>query len=98
MELSPPEKTAKGRRDCLGFSSLKKKKQRLVMLGRSHNIESLLHREQNLVADIFSILTVTTAFEAIISYVLKFIENLLNIDNELDDEDITIKKVIGLFC
>ena len=68
------------------------------MLGRSHNLESLLHREQNLVSDIFSILTVTTAFEAIISYVLKFIENLLNIDNELDDEDITIKKVIGLFC
>ena len=45
------------------FSSLKKKKQRLVML----------------------------APEVIISCVLKFIENLLNIDNELDDEDITIE-------
>ena len=30
--------------------------------------------------------------EVIISCVLKFIENLLNIDNELDDEDITIEK------
>ena len=62
------------------------------MLGRSHNLESLLHREQNLVSDIFSILTVTTALEVIISCVLKFIENLLNIDNEWDDEDITIEK------
>ncbi|WKA06820.1 hypothetical protein VitviT2T_024701, partial [Vitis vinifera] len=48
----------------------------------------------NLVADTFSILTVTTASEAIISCVLKFIENLLNLDNELDDEDITIKKFL----
>ena len=30
--------------------------------------------------------------EVIIPCVFKFIENLLNIDNELDDEDITIEK------
>ena len=65
-----------------------------VAMSRSHNLVSLLYREKNLVADIFSILTVTTASEAIISCVLKFIENLLNLDSELDDEDVTIKKVL----
>ena len=45
-------------------------------------------------ADIFSIPIVVTTSEAIISCVLKFIENLLNLDSELDDEDVTIKKVL----
>ena len=56
----------------------------MMMLGRSHNLVSLLYREKNLVADIFSILTVTTASEAIISCVLKFIENLLDLDSEME--------------
>ena len=35
-------------------------------------------------ADIFSIPIVVTTSEAIISYVLKFIENLLDLDSELE--------------
>lgn len=65
-----------------------------VAMSKSHNLVPLLHREKNLVADIFLILTVSSASEAIISCVLKFIENLLNLDSELDGEDSTIKKVL----
>lgn len=55
---------------------------------------SLLCRERNLVPDIFSILTVPTASEAIVSCVLKFISNLLDLDCELDYENSPIKSLI----
>ncbi|KAK3010833.1 hypothetical protein RJ639_012410 [Escallonia herrerae] len=55
-----------------------------LAMSRSYKLVSLLCREKKLIPDIFSILTVTTASEAIISSVLKFIENLLILDNELD--------------
>lgn len=61
---------------------------------RSHNLVPLLYREDNLVPDIFSILTVPSASEAIITGVLKFIENLLILDNELDEEESAVRKVL----
>lgn len=65
-----------------------------VAMTRSRKLVPLLYREKNLVPDIFSILTVTSASESILRCVLKFIENLLNLDSELDDEDNVVKRVI----
>ncbi|KAJ0034275.1 hypothetical protein Pint_25497 [Pistacia integerrima] len=65
-----------------------------LAMSRSHELVSLLYREKNLVPDIFSILSVTTASEAIVSSVLMFIENLLNLDSELGDEDSAINKLL----
>ncbi|CAN8326706.1 unnamed protein product [Cochlearia groenlandica] len=62
-----------------------------LSMSKSCNLVSLLCREETLVPDIFSILTVTSASEAIKSSSLKFIENLLYLENELDDDDNTIK-------
>uniref|UniRef100_A0A1J3E191 U3 small nucleolar RNA-associated protein 20 n=1 Tax=Noccaea caerulescens TaxID=107243 RepID=A0A1J3E191_NOCCA len=58
-----------------------------LSMSKSRNLVTLLCREESLVPDIFSILTVTTASEAIKSSALKFIENLLFLDNELDEDD-----------
>ncbi|KAF8392350.1 hypothetical protein HHK36_022692 [Tetracentron sinense] len=66
-----------------------------VAMSRSHRLVSLLYRDENLVPTIISILTVKTASDAIISSVLRFIENLLNLDNDLDNhEDCAIKRVL----
>ncbi|KAK9281533.1 hypothetical protein L1049_004436 [Liquidambar formosana] len=65
-----------------------------IVMSRSHNLVSLLYREKNIIPDIFSILTVKTASEAIVSCVLEFIENLLTLDSELDDKDNAIKRVL----
>ncbi|PKI51064.1 hypothetical protein CRG98_028536, partial [Punica granatum] len=58
-----------------------------LAMSRSHRLVSLLYRAQNLVPDIFSILTVSTVSEAVVSGVLKFIENLLNLENDFGEED-----------
>ncbi|XP_020872517.1 U3 small nucleolar RNA-associated protein 20 isoform X2 [Arabidopsis lyrata subsp. lyrata] len=58
-----------------------------LSMSKSRNLMKLLCREESLVPDIFSILTVTTASEAIKSSALKFIENLLCLDNELGEDD-----------
>ncbi|XP_058180952.1 uncharacterized protein LOC131299427 isoform X1 [Rhododendron vialii] len=65
----------------------------LTMSG-DYKLISLLYREKSLVPDIFSILTVPTASEAILSCVLKFVENLLNLDSELDGEDNAAKRIL----
>uniref|UniRef100_A0A2P2MF27 Uncharacterized protein n=1 Tax=Rhizophora mucronata TaxID=61149 RepID=A0A2P2MF27_RHIMU len=65
-----------------------------LSMSRSHHLVPLLNREKNLVSDIFSILTIKTASEAIVSCVFKFIENLLNLDEELDDDDNVIKGIL----
>ncbi|CAK9136502.1 unnamed protein product [Ilex paraguariensis] len=65
-----------------------------LAMSRSYKLVPLLYRDKNLVPDIFSILTVTTASEAIVSCVLKFIENLLHLESELDNEDNSIKGVL----
>ncbi|KAM6565406.1 hypothetical protein CsatA_024534 [Cannabis sativa] len=61
-----------------------------VAMTRSQKLVPLLCREKSLVPDIFSILTVTSASEAIVRCVLKFIENLLYLDSELDGDDVKI--------
>lgn len=66
----------------------------LAMSG-SQTLVSLLHREESLVPSIFSVLTVKTASGAIISSVLSFIENLLNLDNELSNHgDLAVKTTL----
>lgn len=60
-----------------------------LSMSKSQNLVTLLCREESLVPDIFSILTVTTASDAIKSSALKFIENLLCLDNMLDDNMIS---------
>jgi len=65
-----------------------------VAMSRSHKLVSLLSRENNLVPDIFSILSVTSASKAIVSCVLTFVENLLNLDSELNDEEDSTKRVL----
>ncbi|XP_010938573.1 uncharacterized protein [Elaeis guineensis] len=66
-----------------------------IAMSRSPMLVLLLIREANLVPTIFSILTVKTASDAIISSVLNFIENLLNLDSDLDhQEDNSVKSVL----
>lgn len=65
-----------------------------IAMSRNEKLVVLLNREKDLVRDIFSILTVSTASDAIISCVLKFIENLLNLDSEQGSDNNTVKKVL----
>ncbi|KAM1823011.1 hypothetical protein ACFX1X_025378 [Malus domestica] len=65
-----------------------------LALSRSQKLVPLLCREQKLVPDILSILTVTSTSEAIVSCVLKFVDNLLTLDHEWGDEDSAVKRVI----
>ncbi|KAK3414702.1 hypothetical protein EUGRSUZ_H00031 [Eucalyptus grandis] len=65
-----------------------------LSMSRSHKLVSLLCREQSLVPDMFSMLSITTASEAILSGVLKFIENLLNLDSDLGEEDSCVREVL----
>lgn len=78
-----------------------------LSMSGSYKLVWLLHREISIVSDIFSILTVPTASEAILSCVLKFVENLLNLDSDLNHEDNPVKRtllpnldalVCGLHC
>ncbi|CAE5958438.1 unnamed protein product [Arabidopsis arenosa] len=62
-----------------------------LSMSKSRNLVTFLCREEFLIPDIFSILTVTTASKDIKSSTLKFIENLLSLDNELDEDDHMIK-------
>ncbi|WOG89602.1 hypothetical protein DCAR_0208840 [Daucus carota subsp. sativus] len=64
-----------------------------IAMSRSRKLVSLLSREKNLLSDIFSILTVSTASEAIVSCVLKFVENLLKLD-EQESDDNAIKTIL----
>lgn len=57
-----------------------------LSVSKSRNLVTLLCREESLIPDIFSILTVVTASEDIKSCALKLIENLLVLDNELDED------------
>ncbi|KAJ8444737.1 hypothetical protein Cgig2_030411 [Carnegiea gigantea] len=54
-----------------------------LAMSQSQNLISLLFRENNLIPDIISILSVPTASEAIVFSVLKFTENLLNLELEI---------------
>ncbi|XP_013706551.1 U3 small nucleolar RNA-associated protein 20 [Brassica napus] len=62
-----------------------------LSMSRNRNLVTLLCREESLIPDICSILTVNTASDAIKSSALKFIENLLCLDSELHEDDSMIK-------
>ncbi|XP_050365350.1 uncharacterized protein LOC126783867 isoform X2 [Argentina anserina] len=68
-----------------------------LAMSQSKKLVSLLCREQNLVPDILSILTVTSASEAIVACVLNFVENLFILDDDLGAEDNAGKRVILLY-
>ncbi|KAA0033350.1 U3 small nucleolar RNA-associated protein 20 [Cucumis melo var. makuwa] len=65
-----------------------------LAMSRSHKLVPLLARERNLVPDIFFILTISTASQPIILFVLQFIENLLTIDGELDGNDSAVRSIL----
>lgn len=65
-----------------------------VAMSRNYKLVALLCREESLVPDIYSILCAKSASEAVIFCVLKFVENLLSLDNELDDEDNPARSVL----
>ncbi|XP_022846936.1 small subunit processome component 20 homolog isoform X2 [Olea europaea var. sylvestris] len=65
-----------------------------LAMSRSYKLMPLLYQERNLVPDIFSILTISTASEFIVTSVFKFIKNLLKLDSELGDEDSSVKNIL----
>ncbi|CAL0327253.1 unnamed protein product [Lupinus luteus] len=65
-----------------------------VAMSANQKLAALLCREESLVPDIFSIISVKSASEAVIFFVLKFIENLLDVDNQLDNEDSPVQRVL----
>ncbi|GAB4826742.1 hypothetical protein Ancab_033626, partial [Ancistrocladus abbreviatus] len=65
-----------------------------LAMSRSHNLVFLLCREENLVPDVFSILSMKTASKAVLTCVLKLIENLLILDIELQNANNNVRKVI----
>lgn len=68
-----------------------------VAMSRSPTMFLLLHREESLVPNIFSILTVRTASDAIISAVLNFAWNLLNLVDDLSQQvDDSLKAILLL--
>lgn len=66
-----------------------------IAMSQSPTLVPLLGREANLISAIFSVLTVRTASDAILSSVLDFIENLLKLDKDLDHEgNDTVKRIL----
>lgn len=65
-----------------------------LAMSRNQKLVPLLAREGNLVPDIFSILTISTASQSIISFVLQFIENLLTYDGESDGNDSAVRSIL----
>lgn len=65
-----------------------------LAMSRSSKLVPLLSREKNLVPDVFSMLAVSTASDAIVSSVLKFVENLLYLDVELGNEDNPLRRLL----
>lgn len=53
-----------------------------LLMSKSPNLVTFLCREESLVPDIFSILTVTTASDGIKSSALSFIKNLLSLEKD----------------
>ncbi|KAL3360047.1 hypothetical protein AABB24_016514 [Solanum stoloniferum] len=65
-----------------------------LAMSRSSKLVPLLSRGKNLVPDVFSMLAVSTASDAIVSSVIKFVENLLYLDIELGHEDNPLKRLL----
>lgn len=62
-----------------------------LSMSKSRNLVTFLCREESLVLDIFSIISVKTASAAIKSSALSFTKNLLSLENDLDHDDHMIK-------
>ncbi|XP_061369187.1 uncharacterized protein LOC133312060 isoform X1 [Gastrolobium bilobum] len=65
-----------------------------LAMSANHKLVALLCKKESLVPDIFSIISVKSASEAVIYSVLKFVENLLSLDNQLDNEDSSAQRVL----
>ncbi|KAL2955225.1 hypothetical protein AAZX31_18G015600 [Glycine max] len=65
-----------------------------LAMSANNKLVALLYRKESLVPDIFSIISVNSASEAVIYCVLKFVENLLSLDNEFNDEDNSAQRVL----
>ncbi|XP_057768678.1 uncharacterized protein LOC130988750 [Salvia miltiorrhiza] len=64
-----------------------------LAMSKSYKLVPLLSKEENLVPDVFSMLSVPPASKSILSCILKFVKNLLKLDNALDSQDVTVKRV-----
>lgn len=65
-----------------------------LAMSANNKLVALLHGKESLVPDIFSIISVNSASEAVIYCVLKFVENLLSLDNQFNDEDNSAHRVL----
>lgn len=65
-----------------------------LAMSKNYKLVPLLYRERNLVPDIFSMLTIPSASEWILSCVLKFVKNLLKLDSELGEGNTSVKRVL----
>ncbi|XP_073295585.1 uncharacterized protein [Primulina huaijiensis] len=65
-----------------------------LAMSKSNKLVPLLHENGNLVPDIFSMLTLPSASETILSCVFKFIMNLLELDSGPDSEDNCVKRIL----
>lgn len=65
-----------------------------LAMSKSNKLVPLLHKNGNLVPDIFSMLALPSASETILSCVFKFTMNLLELDSELDSEDNSVKRIL----
>ncbi|KAH6786084.1 hypothetical protein C2S51_038539 [Perilla frutescens var. frutescens] len=65
-----------------------------LAISKSYKLVPLLSKEENLVPDIFSMLSVPPASKSISSCILKFAKNLLKLDIALGSEDVTVKRVL----
>ncbi|EPS74724.1 hypothetical protein M569_00032, partial [Genlisea aurea] len=65
-----------------------------LAMSKSYKLVTLLSRHENLVADIFSLLTIPTASEPVLSNVLMFINNLLELDMERDSDIVSLERVL----
>jgi U3 small nucleolar RNA-associated protein 20 len=65
-----------------------------LAMSANRKLVSLLYREESLIPDIYSIISVNSASEAVVYCVLKFVDNLLSLDNELNYEDSSVHRVL----
>lgn len=65
-----------------------------LAMSANDKLVALLCWKESLVPDIFSIISVNSASEAVIYCVLKFVENLLSLDNQFNDEDNSAQRVL----
>lgn len=65
-----------------------------LAMSKSKKLVHLLPKNGNLIPDIFSMLTLPSASETILSCVFKFIMNLLELDSEMDCEDNSVKRIL----